>query len=80
MFNVGQKAAVASAFKLAGYNGKIQVAPFEGDDERVFLLPTQAFHALRDKRDLEQVLQQLLARKVWVVEQTEQGSQAIPFT
>jgi hypothetical protein len=38
------------------------------DDERFFLLEPDALASLRDKRTLEQVLGQLLGRKVGVME------------
>jgi hypothetical protein len=79
MFNAGQRAAVAGAFRLAGYVGELEVAPITSGDERVFLLDSQAIRALRDKHVLEQVLTQLLGRKVWVAEQAERWGQSVPF-
>jgi transposase len=35
-FSAGQRAAVASAFKLAGYEGELLVAPIASEDERAF--------------------------------------------
>ncbi len=78
MFNVGQRAAVASAFRLAGYDGPIHTLPVDDEIERGFVLESEAFRALRDVRDLEQVLAQLLGRKVWAMEQTGQW-EAVPF-
>ena len=68
MFNIGQRSAVAGAFKLAGYEGPLVTAPVTSDDERFFLLEPNALASLRDKRTLEQVLGQLLGRKVGVME------------
>jgi hypothetical protein len=68
MFNIGQRTAVTGAFKLAGYEGPLRTAPVTSDDERFFLLEPDDLAALRDKRTLEQVLGQLLGRKVGVVE------------
>lgn len=79
VFNVGQRAAAACAFRLAGYVGALEVAPITSGDERVFLLEPQAIRALRDKHVLEQVLSQLLGRKVWVAERTERWGQPVPF-
>jgi hypothetical protein len=79
MFNLGQRTAVAGAFKLAGYVGNLMVAPVTSEDERVFLLESAAFKALCDRDVLEQVLTQLLGRKVWVAERTEQWGESIPF-
>lgn len=78
-FNVGQRAAVRAAFKLAGYEGNLLVAPITGEDERAFLLEPAAFRTLRDRDALEQVLTQLLGRKVWVAERTRQWGDPIPF-
>jgi hypothetical protein len=79
VFNTGQRTAVAGAFKLAGYDGPLLVAPITSDDERAFLLSPEAFTALRDVRTLEQVLQQLLGRKVFVVEHNPQWGSPIEF-
>ncbi len=48
-FSVGQRAAVASAFKLAGYEGELLVAPIASKDERAFLLEPAAFRALGER-------------------------------
>jgi hypothetical protein len=79
VFNIGQRTAVAGAFKLAGYEGNLVIAPIASDDERAFLLESEAFNALRDRTVLEQILGQLLGRKVWVAERTEQWGEPIPF-
>jgi hypothetical protein len=79
MFNIGQRTAVAGAFKLAGYEGNLVIAPVASEDERTFLLEPEAFKTLRDRRVLEQVLGQLLGRKVCVSERTQQWRKPIPF-
>lgn len=79
MFNVGQQAAVVGAFKLAGYAGPLVVAPVVSEDERAFLLDPEALRALRDVHVLEQVLQQLLGRKVFVVERDDRWGTPVPF-
>jgi hypothetical protein len=79
MFNVGQRAAVASAFRLAGYDGPLYTAPVTSGDERFFVLPADAFRTLHGVRDLTQVLTQLLRLKVAVLEQTAQWPQLVPF-
>ena len=78
MFNVGQQAAVTSAFRLAGYDGPLHTLPVDDETERGFVVESEAFRALRSIRDLEQVLTQLLGRKVWVMEQTGEW-EAVPF-
>jgi len=78
VFNVGQRAAVASAFRLAGYDGPIHTLPVDDETERGFVLESEAFRALRSVRDLAQVLTQLLGCKVWVMEQTGEWD-AVPF-
>jgi hypothetical protein len=79
VFNIGQRTAVAGAFKLAGYEGNLVVAPIASDDERAFLLESEPFNALRDRAVLEQVLGQLLGLKVCVAKRTEQWGEPIPF-
>ncbi len=79
MFNIGQRTAVAGAFRLAGYEGDLEVAPITSEDERAFLSEPQAIRPLRDRQVLEQVLGQLLGRKVWVAERTDQWREPIPF-
>ena len=79
MFNIGQRTAVAGAFKLAGYDGPLVTAPVMSEDERAFLLERDAFQSLRDVRTLEQVLQQLLGLKVFVVERSDAWGTPVPF-
>ena len=64
---------MAGAFKLAGYEGNLVVAPITSGDERIFLLEPEAFNALRDRDVLEQVLTQLLRLKVWVASELSSG-------
>ena len=79
VFSFEQRAAVAAAFSRAGYDGPLNVAPVTSEDERVFLLPSEAFGSLHDRTGLERALQQVLRRKVWVVAQTEQWADLIAF-
>ncbi len=72
MFNIGQRTAVAAAFRLAGYDGDLEVAPIADETERAFLLDPGDYSGLRDRGALAQVLTQLLGRKVWVVERLAQ--------
>jgi hypothetical protein len=78
-FSVGQRAALVGAFKLAGYEDQLLVAPVTSEDERIFLLEPAVFRSLGDRAALEQVLTQLLGRKVWVAERTQQWGEPIPF-
>lgn len=75
--SIGRQAAVRSAFNLAGYGGELRTAAVTSGDERVFVVPS--ITSMGGLRDLEQVLQQVLLLKVWVVEQTESWSETIPF-
>lgn len=79
MFNTGQRAAVVSAFHLAGYDGPLFTAEVTSEDERMFLLEPQALRSLSDVRGLEQVIQQVLGRKVGIVERTEAWGSPVPF-
>ena len=80
VFTAGQQAAVANAFTLAGYYGPLMTAPVTSGDERVFVLLPDAFAALPDRRALEQALQELLERKVWIVEQSASWPTTEPFS
>lgn len=71
VFNVGQRTAVIGAFKLAGYQGDLRVLPVDDETERIFVLPDDAVRALRHKETLEQIVQQILGRKVWIVAHTD---------
>jgi hypothetical protein len=79
VFTVGQQAAVARAFALAGYHGPLMTAPVTSDDERIFLLSPDDFGALSDPPALEQVLQALLQRKVWIVQRSASWPTTEPF-
>lgn len=70
MFSIGQRTAVEGAFTLAGHAGPLMTAPVARGDERAFLLTADDLQSLRDVRILEQVLQQILGCKVFVVERT----------
>lgn len=77
MLSVGQIAAVRGAFSLAGYRGELRTLPIDSEDERLFVLPQDDLRALSDVRTLEQVLQQILGRKVWIL--ASAGASTIPF-
>ena len=79
MFSIGQRAAVAGAFRLAGYAGPLLMAPVTSGDERALLLEPSALKELRGVSTLEQVLQQLLGRKVWVVAHDGRWGEQVPF-
>ena len=79
MFTIGQRTAVAGAFKLAGYDGALRVAPITSEDERFFLLDAEAIGSLRNKGVLEQVVGQLLGCKVGIQEQAATWPRPIPF-
>jgi len=79
VFNIGQQTAVAGAFRLAGYDGPLVTARVTSEDERAFLLEPEDFRTLRDVRTLEQVLQQVLGRKVFVVERGDVWGAPVPF-
>lgn len=79
MFNIGQRTAVKGAFRLAGHDGALYTAPVTSNDERAFLMEPDELAALRDLRVLEQVVQQLLGLKVFVVERSPAWGEPIPF-
>ncbi|HEY9410156.1 MAG TPA: hypothetical protein VIP77_11305 [Jiangellaceae bacterium] len=76
-FSVGQVEAVRAAFSLAGYDGELRTLPVESEDERIFVVEQERLLGMGDARSLEQVLQQLLGRKVWVLASI--GTKTVPF-
>lgn len=77
MLSIGQVTAVRGAFSLAGYDGDLRTLPVTSEDERIFALSQDDVLALSDVRTLEQVLQQLLGRKVWILASIDEDT--VPF-
>ena len=77
MFSEGQVTAVRGAFSLAGYDGDLRTLPITSEDERIFVLSQDDVVALGDVRTLEQVLQQVLGRKVWILASIDEDT--VPF-
>lgn len=77
MFSVGQRAAVEGVFFLAGYEGELRVLPPTSGDEVGFVLAQDDLLALRDQCVVEQVLQQVLGRKVWLLASLDDNT--VPF-
>ena len=67
-FNIGQTTAVATAFRLAGYEGPLYVATAIKGDERVFVVAPELLAVMHDVRGVEQLVGQLLSRKVAVTD------------
>lgn len=78
MFSVGQVTAVRGVFSLVGYDGDLRTLPVTSEDERIFVLSERDVLAPRDIRTLEKVLQQVLGRKVWIVDSIDEDT--VPFT
>jgi hypothetical protein len=76
VFSAGQVAAVRAAFFLAGYDGELRTMPVDSEDERLFVVDQEVILRM-DVRSLEQVLTQLLGRKVWVLD--SMGNPTVPF-
>jgi hypothetical protein len=79
VFNIGQRTAVAGAFSIAGYDGPLRTLPIDSEDERIFVLSESDLSRLRGVRILEQVLGQLLGRKVAIIASLLGPSSTIPF-
>jgi len=79
VFSIGQRAAVVGAFRLAGHEGPLLTTPVTREDESAFLLEQPALNDLRDIGTLERVLQQLLGRKVSLVERDGRWGEPVPF-
>lgn len=68
MFKIGQRTAVAAPSKqLARYPGEPRTLPPKSGDELCFVLEQDDLLAWSDVRVLEQIFQQLLGRKVWIL-------------
>ncbi|MDQ0239275.1 hypothetical protein [Arthrobacter bambusae] len=79
MFNIGQRTAVIGAFSLAGYEGPLRTLPNISEDERIFVLGQTDLNQLRHVRTLEQIVGQLLGRKVAIIA-AGSDSKSVPFT
>lgn len=79
VFNIGQRTAVIGAFKLAGYEGPLRTLPNISEDERIFVLGQADLNQLRNVRTLEQIVGQLLGRKVAIIE-SRSDYESVPFT
>ncbi|KRF24644.1 hypothetical protein ASG95_09030 [Phycicoccus sp. Soil803] len=78
MFSVGEQAAVRGAFELADYVGELNMLPLDSGDEVCFVLAQADLLSLTgDIRVLEQVLQQVVGRKVWVLASVD--GETVPF-
>lgn len=77
MFSVGQRTAVEGVFFLAGYEGALRILPPASGDEVGFVLAQDDLLRLKDMRVVEQVLQQVLGRKVWLLASVEDAT--VPF-
>ena len=75
--NLGQRAAVASTMRLLGERAPARFVPTDAEDEVWFVLPgDQSDDRLRDA---EQVLTQLLGRKVWITPNPSRYEISAPF-
>ena len=57
-----QRAKAKRLFREHGFGGQLLIAPPTGDDERIFVLPTADYAALRAAADLTESLQSVLGR------------------
>jgi hypothetical protein len=67
-----------AAFARTGFEGELKNSPVRSEDERLFVPDQSDLLALKDVRLLEQVVTQLLGRKVWIVDSI--GDDIIPFS
>jgi hypothetical protein len=79
VFNAGQRAGAVAAFELVGYTGQLRTAPLDSGDERLFVVPHTAMPSGTRLRALEQVLSQVLLRKVWVLSDQDWNGETVPF-
>lgn len=76
-FSIGEMAAARAAFSLAGFNEALRTLPVASEDERIFVIDPDRLATMGDSRSLEQVLSQLLGRKVIVTE--DRGGASVEF-
>ena len=79
MFNIGQKTAVAGAFKLAGYDVPLTTLRIDDPTERIFVLGEADLAVLREVRTLEQVVGQILGCKAAIIAPREDLRPLVPF-
>lgn len=77
MVGKDQRSAVFAAFRLAGYGDNLYTLPVASDEERVFVLPPGT--PLARLNDLEQVLAQVLRRRVAVLCSEKFWDRRVPF-
>lgn len=72
-----QRSAVFAAFRLAGYDDNLYTLPVASDEERVFVLPPGT--SLPRANDLENVLAQVLRRRVAILCSEKFWERRVPF-
>ena len=68
MFKNGERAAVAGAFRLAGYEGELRTLQVDDPTERWFVLAQEELARLRNVSVLEQIVGKVLGCKVAVLQ------------
>jgi hypothetical protein len=77
MVEKDQRVAVFAAFRLAGHDDNLFTLPASSDEERVFVLPPGT--SIARSADLEQVLAQVLRRRVAVLCSESLWARRVPF-
>lgn len=67
-FKLSQSAAVATEFRVAGFDGPLRVASAIKGDERLFVLTPAEYGQLQNVRHLEEVVAQILQTKVFITD------------
>jgi hypothetical protein len=78
-FSIGQTTAVATAFRLAGYDGPLRVASEFKGDERIFIVAPEVRATMRDVRGVEQLVAQILSLKVAITDTSVYPRETEPF-
>jgi hypothetical protein len=67
-----------AAFAAHGYTDPLHVAPVTSDDERAFIISSDA--AVIDQEALTRELQDILHRKVWIAASSPEWSEPEPLS
>jgi hypothetical protein len=77
--NPSKQQEVEGLFAAHGYDGRLKIAQVTSEDERIFVLARDALDSLSDVNVLLISLQEVLRRKVWIVDESPAWADVVPF-